>query len=162
VCISHFQVFQCFLTCSRSHSFCVSFSTFFSFLAIIQVLLCVFLILQVFQCFSPYSRSYHVIFSFSSFVSFVATVLQCPFLVVHVLVFSPYSRSYSVCFSFFTFFSFFFHSPSPRVCVCFSTFFCDLAIFQVLPCAFFIFHVFQCFWPYSRSYTVFVSHFSPF
>jgi hypothetical protein len=47
--------------------------------------------------------------------------------------FSPYSRSWSVHFSFSTFFSIFRYIPGPTVCF------------------FFIFYVFQCFSPYSRS-----------
>ena len=46
----------------------------------------------------------------------------------------------------------------PIVCLShFSRFFNFLAIFQVRKCTFLIFHVFQCFLPYSRSYSV---HFS--
>ena len=88
---------------------CIShFSTFFSFLAIFQVLQCVCLIFHDFQCFLPYSRSYQLIFSISELVSFldIFQVLQCTFLIFHIFhCFLPYSRSYSVCVSFSTFFS---------------------------------------------------------
>ena len=58
----------------------------------------------------------------------------------------------------FTFFSVSRHIPGPTVCIShFSRFSVFLAIFQVLQCAFLIFHVFQCFLPYSRSYSVSVS-----
>jgi hypothetical protein len=101
VCLSHMHILQSFLTYSRSYAICVSFPTFFfSFLASIQVLQCVFLIFHVsvfltiflvlqcvliilhdFHCFSRYFMSYHVSFPFSSFVSFLAIfqVLQCEF-----------------------------------------------------------------------------------
>ena len=89
---------------------CIShFSTFFSFLAIFQVLQCVYLIFHDFQCFLPYSRSYQLIFSISELVSFldIFQVLQCTFLIFHIFhCFLPYYRSYSVCVSFSTFFSF--------------------------------------------------------
>ena len=81
---------------------CIShFSTFFSFLAIFQVLQCVYLIFHDFQCFLPYSRSYQLIFSISDFVSFLAIfqVLQCVCLIFHVFQFS--------C-----------HNPGPTICVC--------------------------------------------
>ena len=77
--LSFFYVYECFSTYSRSYSVCVSFSMFFSFLAIIQVLQCVFLTFHIFQCFSPYSSSYFVSFSFFSLSSFIAIFLflQC-------------------------------------------------------------------------------------
>ena len=60
MCISHFPLFQYFLPYSRSYSVCVSFSKFFSFLTILQVLQHAFLIFHLFQNFSTYSRSYSV------------------------------------------------------------------------------------------------------
>ena len=49
-------------------------------------------------------------------------------------------------FSLFTFFSVSRHMPGPKVCVShYSRFSVFLAIFQVLQCVLFIFHVFQCF-----------------
>jgi hypothetical protein len=108
LCISHFPRFSFFLPYSRSYtehfsiscifhyfllyiisySFCVSFSTFFSFfflpysssysvhftfstifriLGIFYVLVCAFFIFQVFHCFLPYTMSYNVCVSFSTF-----------------------------------------------------------------------------------------------
>ena len=46
--ISHFPGFLVFLAISRSNSVCVLFSTFFSFLAIFQVLMCTILLFHVF------------------------------------------------------------------------------------------------------------------
>ena len=128
----------------------VSFSKFFSFLSIFQVLQCVFLNLHVFKCFSPYSRTYIFRVSFSTLFSFLPTfqVIKClclifqvfqfprhnpgttvKFFIFHVIHhFLPYSRSYCVCFSF-------------------STIFIFLIILQVLQCAFLIFPVFECFSP---------------
>ena len=61
-------------------------------------------------------------------------------------------------FSFFTFLSVSRHISRSIVCAFhFSKFFCVLAIFQVLKWAFLIFHIFQCFSPFSRSYNVCVS-----
>ena len=76
VFVFHFPRFSVFSPYSRSNSVCVSFSLFFNFLSIIQVLQCyfsffmfsqflailevpqcVFLILQGFLCFLPLSRS---------------------------------------------------------------------------------------------------------
>ena len=133
---------------------CVSFSTFFSFLAIIHVLQCVFLILHDFHSFSTYARSYTVCFSYSM-----------------ISVSSPYSRSYIVYFSFSTFFSFlatfqdlhcaFFifhvfhfsqHIPGPTVCSVHFLFFIFsvfLAIFHVIQCPHF--PRFSFFSPHSRS-----------
>jgi hypothetical protein len=65
-------------------------------------------------------------------------------------------------FSLFTFFSVSRHMPGPKVCVShYSRFSVFLAIFQVLQCAFFIFHIFQGFFflPYSRSNNVCFSFF---
>jgi len=85
-CISHFPIFECFSTYSRSYSVFFSFSMIFSFLAILQVLECAFLIVHIFECFSPYSRSNSVCVSFCMFFSFLAIfqVLQGAFLIFHV------------------------------------------------------------------------------
>ena len=107
------------------------------------------------------SHKHRVYFAFSTF-------FQC---------FSQYSRSYSVCVSFFSLFGFlasgfflFFtflnvsrHISSPIGCVFhFSKFFSFFIIFQGLRCSFLIIHNFQCFSPYSRSNSVFVSFYSFF
>jgi hypothetical protein len=141
-----------------------SHCTFFSFLAIILVLHCVFPILQVFQCFSIYSRSYSVCFSFSIIFSFW-----------------PYSITYIVHFSFSMFWSvsrlipgqtlfilifhichFSRHIPVPTLCVshfpCFSVF---LAILQVLSCEFLFSFIFQ-FYHLIPGPAVYISQFSPF
>jgi hypothetical protein len=99
VCISHFPC----LSVSpyyRSYNVCVSFSTFFSFLAIFHVLQCAFLIFHVFSvCHHITGPTVYV----SHFPRFS--------------VFSPYSRSYCVHFSFSTFFSVSRHIPGPTVCI---------------------------------------------
>ena len=142
------------------------------FLAIFQVLECVFLIFPrfsvflpysrfysvyisfstIFQCFLPYSRSYQLIFSISELVSFldIFQVLQCTFLIFHIFhCFLPYSRSYSVCLIFHVF-KFSGHISGPAVCIShFSRFSLFLPIFKVLQCVYLIFHDFQCFLPYS-------------
>ena len=160
--------FSTFFSVSRhihGPTVCVShFPGFLTFHAIFQVLQCTFIFFHVFHCFSPYSRSYHVRFSFSYFLSF----------------FSPYYRSYSLGVSFFTFPSFSSHIPGPTMfvshfprlsvfstysrhnspCVSFHKFFRFLALFQVLLCTFLIFHSFDSFSKYFRSYIV--SHFPRF
>ena len=107
VCISHSPRFECFSKYSRSKRVSVSFSRFFSFLTIFQVVLCACRIFHLFQCSSTYFALYSLSFSFSNIFSIltILQVLQCAFLIFHVLeYFSLYSRSYSVCLSFFTFF----------------------------------------------------------
>lgn len=135
-----------------------------SFLAILQILGCAFLLFQVFQCFSPYSSSYSVHFSFYTF-------FQC---------FSPHSSSYSVCFSFCTFFSFLTtfqvlpcefliflvcqvsrYIPGPTVCVShFPRFRFSCPIPGSIMCVIHFPH-FSVFWPYSRSYSVCISFCTP-
>ena len=112
---------------------CFSFPMIFSFLYILQVLQCAFLIFHVFECFLPYAKSYSICVSFTTFFSFldIFQVMQCLCFIFHVFdCFWPYSRSYSVHFSFFTFFS-------------------DFVIFQVVKWIFLIFHDFQfsCHYP---------------
>ena len=141
----------------RSHFLKISL-----FLAMFQVLQCVYLIFHDFQCFSPHSRSYQLIFSVSELVIFldIFQVQHCAFLIFHGFhCFLPYSRSYSVCVSHFPRFFFSFlaiiqvllfefviflvgqfyrHIPGPTVCI-------------------FHFYLFQCFSPFSRSYILCVS-----
>ena len=94
-----------------------------------------------FQCFSQYSRSYSVCVSFFSLFGFLA----------------------SRFFSFFTFLNASRHISSPIGCVFqFSKFFSFFVIFQGLQCSFLNIHNFQCFSPYSRSNSVFVSFYSFF
>ena len=173
-CVCHFShVFQCFLPYFMSHLVIFSFSSFVTFLSIFQVLQCAIFIFQfisvsrhipghtvfvshfprfsvfssksryysmyftifhVFHCFSPYFSSCSVCFWFCRFFSDFCHN-SCPRMWVshfpHLSVFSPYSRFYNVSFSFFLLVSF-------------------IAIFHVLQWAYLIFHVFQCFSPYSR------------
>ena len=173
--LSH--VFHCLSPYFISYSLRFTFSLFVSFLALFHVLQCFCLILQVFQFsrhnpgptvyiihfsrfqyFSQYSRSYNFVSHFPRFS-----------------VFSPQSWSYSAYFSCLTFFNVSCHIPSSIVLLShFLSFSVFLAIFQVLQCfffsfcmffnvsrlipgvecAFFLFHLFQCFLPHSRSYTV--------
>ena len=150
--ITHFPRFSVSSPYSRSCSVWVSFSTFICFRSKFQVLQYAFLIFHEFCCFSPYSKSYSVHFSFYSFSSFL-----------------PYSSSFTFCVSFSTFFSFFclfvfcflcffFHYPGPTVCIShFSTYLSFLAISQLLKCEFHIFHILQCFSPYSIAYSMCIS-----
>ena len=162
-----------FLPYSTSYSECVSFYTFFSHLSIIQVLRINFSFCTFFcvYCYFPgntvfvshfprmtvlltKSRFYSVYFSYFRLVT-VSCYIPGPIFCVsfclyfsvscnissptmwvsHLLrlpLFSPYSRSYNV-------------SLSVSLLIIF------LTVFQVLQWAFLIFHVFQCFSPYSRS-----------
>ena len=111
-----------------------------------------------FSVFMPYFMSYNVNFSFSTFFSSLAII-----------------QVYCVYFSFFMFFSVSSRIPGRTVFVShFARFSVFFAIFQALPCEFLIFllcqflldifqvsqclcsifHVFQWFLPYSRSYHV--------
>ena len=107
---------------------CIShFPPFSVFLAIIQVLQCLFLILHVFL-FSHHNPGSTVCIShlsrFSVFFAIIQ-VLQCVFLILHVVqCFLPYSRSCHVSFSFSSFFTFLPYSRSYSVCFLFCTFFC--------------------------------------
>ena len=150
----HFSFTRFFLVSCHTTGqtmFVSHFPCFFSFLTIIQVLECVFLIFHVFDCFWPYSRSYSV---FPSFV--------------------PHNRSNNVCISFSMFFQFSHHDPGSRVCIShFSRFWLFLTVFQVIECLCLIlqlltfsrnntgptlcisrFYVSHCFLPHSRSYSV--------
>ena len=203
LCISHFYVSHCFSPYSRSYnvhfsfspflsvscqfrlnSVVVSFPTFFSFLAIFQVLQCSCLIFHAIQ-FSCHNSGPRVFIShFSRFSLFftIFQVIQCAFLIFHVIqCFSPYSSSYSVCVSFSTFFRVSSHIPGQTVFVahfprfsvfslytrsysvdfsfsCFSVF---LTIFQVIPCLCYICQLFQ-FPRHNPGTTVCISHFSRF
>ena len=155
--VSHFPRFFQFSRLNPCSRVCIShFSRFWLFLTIFQVIQCLCLILQlltfsrnhtgptlcishfyVSHCFLPHSKSYSVCFSFSTIFIFFAILqdLQCTFLIFLFLnVFRQFILN-SVCVSFFTFFSF-------------------LAIFNVLQSVFLNLHVFQCFIPNSRTYTI--------
>jgi hypothetical protein len=73
---------------------------FFSFLAIIQVPQCAFLIFQVFECFLA-----------------IFQVKQCLCLIFHVFQFSRHIPGPTVYFSFFKFFSVSSHVSCSTVCV---------------------------------------------
>jgi hypothetical protein len=79
---SHFPRLSVFSTCSRYYSACVSFHTFFRFLALFQVLMSTFLIFHVFDSFSKNFRSYNVS-HFPRFSVFLAIFqfLPCEFLI---------------------------------------------------------------------------------
>ena len=134
-------VFEYFSPNSRSCSVCFSFSTFFSFLAII-------LFLQ------------YVFFNFSCFLVLLAIFyfLQCVFPIFHDIQVSKHIPCPTLCISHFPRFWVFlniFHFLT--VYFTFSMIFSFPAIFQVLECAFLIFKNFQCFSPNSMSYSVCVS-----
>ena len=121
----------------------------FSFLSILHVLECIsnFLRFWVFFGIVLVKQCLWLLFHFLKFPCHNPGPRVCISHFSHLLYFSTCSRSYSVWVSFSTYFSFFF-------------FF--FATFQVLHCAFFIFHVFQCFSRYSMSKSVFVSFFTFF
>ena len=140
-----------------------SFSFLVSFIAIIQILQCAFLIFHVFT-FS------HQIPSHTVFVSYFP----------RFSVFFPQSSSYSVYFSYLKFFTVSYHIPCPKVCFSFHTFFsvschisCPtmwfspfprfsvvsfLAIFKVLQCVCLILNLFL-FPRHHPGPTVDISHF---
>ena len=141
------------------------FSSFGVFLAIFQVLYCVFLIFHDFTVsrhipgptvnvshfvrFSVFLTIFHVLpcqFFIFSFVSFLALfqVLLCDFPIFHTFqCFSPYSRSDSVTFSFFMSFSVSCHIPGHTVIVSY-------------------FPRFSVFSSKSRSHSVYLSYFTFF
>ena len=108
----------------------------FNFLALLQVLQCAFLIFHFLECFLPYSRSDSVCVSFFMFFSFlcILQVLLCAFLIFQVFSVSCLIPGLTVCVSHFMCFPV--SSPYSRS---------------------YIVHVFECFLPYSRSYSVCVS-----
>ena len=151
------SLFHCFFPYSRSNSFFISFSTFFSFHDILLVLQCVFLIFHVFQ-FSCYTPGHTVCICLLPHVLMFLTtfpIKQCWYLIFHVFQFSRHNPGVSI--SFFTLFKVSRHISHPTVCFSFSMIFSFFTIFQVLQCAFLIFHFFKCFSPYSRSYRFCVS-----
>ena len=138
--VSHFRL-EVFLPYSTSYCMCVSFSTFFIFLTIFQVLKCTFLIFHVFPCLSLYTSSYYVIFLIflvGQFSHHIPGSTVCISNLSHFQCFLPYSSSYSVC-------------------VSFSMFFSILTIMQVLECVFLICQVFQ-FSHHVPAHTVCISH----
>ena len=152
----HFS-FSAFLRVSHQfslNSVCVSFSTFFSFLAIFQVLQSVFLNLHIFQCFLPISMTYSVSFSFSMFFSLINIfqVIECLCFNFNVFQFSCHNPCPRVCISHFSCFHYFsqysrFYNESFSIC----TF---LSVSRHIPgFTFFMFHLprYSVFSPHSRS-----------
>jgi hypothetical protein len=155
--VSHFPRFFQFSRLNPCSRVCIShFSRFWLFLTIFQVIQCLCLILQLLTfsrnltgptpCIShfyishgflPHSKSYSVCFIFSTIFIFLAIhqVVQCAFL---IFLFLNVSRQFIL----------------NSGCVSFSTFFSFLAIFKVLQSVFLNLHVFQCFIPNSRTYTI--------
>ena len=151
---SHFLNLSVFLPFSRTYNVSFSFSLLGSFIGIFQVLQWAFSFFMFFSVsrhipchtvfvshFPLFSVSCHTlgpavcIFHFPTFFSVSCHISSPTMWVSHLLrlpQFSPYSRSYNVSFSF-------------------SLLIIFLTVFQVLQWAFLIFHVFQCFSPYSRS-----------
>ena len=151
-------LFNVFLPYSRSNNVCVSFFTFFIFLAVFQVLQCAFLIFHLFQCFLLYSMSNSVFILFFSLFSFLKSVFFSHFpRFFHFFAINPVLECL-----FFPPFQFSHHISRPTVCVFHFPKLSFLAIFQVRQYAFLIFHLFQCFSPQCRSYTVFFSFFTFF
>ena len=155
---------------------CVSFSSFFRFLAITSsysVYLSFLTHFRIswhipgptvcvsnfarFSVFSPSSRSYSVYFSFFTFFSVSSNFSSptvCVF-ILHAFQFSrhlPGLRVYIYHFSCFQ--CFFPYSRNYHVSLFFFTFLSFLAIIQVLQCAFLTFQVIQCFSPYSMSNSI--------
>ena len=130
------------------------------FLAIFQVLLCEFLIVFHFPVFSPYSGSHNVPFSFFTFFSISSHIhiLQCVFLIFHLFQFFRHILRQTVFLSHFLPFSMFLALFPVLLCE-FPLYFI-FQVFGLIPgpqCTLLIFHLFQCFSPYSRSNTVCVS-----
>ena len=162
VCISHFSRFWVFLAIFQVlQCSCLIFHIFqFSRRNLNLHIQCVYLVFYVFQCFLPYFTSYCVCFSFSMIFSFIAIlqVLQYAFLIFHVFQSFCQITGPTVFVSQFRHFQFPRHTPGPTVCIShFPRFWVFLAIIHVIYCAFLIFHLFQCFSPYSRSNSVCVS-----
>ena len=128
----------------------LTFPPFSVFLAIFHVLKCVFLIFRDFQ-FSRHIPGPTVCISHFSIFSVISSFFKCQMDVSHYTwfsVFLPYSVSYSRHLKFFHLFSFPRHIFHPKVCISHFPWFLVLSIFQVLQCAFLIFHVFQYFLSY--------------
>ena len=122
----------------------VSFFTVFIFLAVIQVLRCVFLLLHVFHCSLPYPSFYSVCFSFGTFFGVSRHMAGHTVFVSH--------------FPIFFFFSFLTIAHVPQcVFLIFHVFLLFLATLQVLHCVFLIFHDLQ-FSRHNPGSTVFISH----
>jgi hypothetical protein len=136
-CISHISPVRVYLAIYRSHSVFVSFSTFFCFLTILQVLQCAFFFFHVFIV-SQHIPGHKVFVSHFPYFSVFRHNTGPTVCITHFhgfQCFSPYCTCYNRCFSLSLIFSF-------------------LAIYRILQCSFLIFNVFSCFLPYSTSYSV--------
>ena len=138
-----------------------------NFHALLQVLLCSFLIYPDFPCFLPHTRSNNVCVSFSTFFFQFSRhnpgtrvcishfpgfwlfltlfqVIQCLCLILQLLTFSRNHTGPTQCISqFYVSHCFLPHSKYYSVCLSFSTIFIFFAILQVLQCAFLIFLFFN-------------------
>jgi hypothetical protein len=153
-----FCFFSVFLTYSRSYSVHFSFPTFFGISCHISCHIVFTSHFPRFSVSSPYSRSYNFISHFSRFSVFLSIFhfLQFVFLIFHDFQFSGHTPGPTLCISHFPLFSIVSRDiTGPTVFIShFLLFFSFLAIFQVLQCAFLIFHHFQCSSPYFTSYNV--------
>ena len=83
-------------------------------------------------------------------------------LIFHLFLFSRHISCHTVCISTFSRFTLFLITTrSYSVCFSFSTFFKFFTQIQVLIWVFFLFHIFHCFSPQSRSYSLCL-YFTPF
>ena len=124
---------------------CVShFARYSVFLAIFQFLQCEFLIFLVGQLLCHISGPTVWISDFSHFLVFLAIFIQSFCLILNILQFSSFNSGFAVCISHF------------------SMLFSVSCQISILHWGFFILQVFQCFSPYSRSYSVCVSLYSFF
>ena len=139
VFVSHFPRFSVFWPISRSYSVHFSFSTFLSVSLHIPGPTVYISYFPFLECFLPYSRSYCVYFSFFTFFSVSSSIVGCTVFVSH------FAR-FSVIFAIF--------QALPCEFLIFLLCQVLLDIFQVLQCLCSIFHFFQWFLPYSRSYHI--------
>ena len=114
--ISHFSRFSVFLGYFMSYRVFCSFLMIFSFLTIIQVLQCAFLIFHGLQCFFPYFNCNSVCFSFLMIFSFLANFRSCISHILFSQCCSPYCMFYIV-FLIFHYFQISHHTPSPIVSI---------------------------------------------
>ena len=155
MCFSFSIVFR-FLAIFQVLQLCIShFLTFTMFLGIFHVLQSLCLLVHIFQ-FSRHSPGPTVFIPhFPLFWEFLVIFQVKECLCPVFQFFSPYCRSYSVHFSFSTFSNISCHIPGPTVFAYnFPHFSFFHAILHFLPSAFFNFHVFECFSPYCRCYSV--------
>ena len=143
MCVSHILHFSLFLAIFQVVQCVFSFCMFLSVSCHISCPTMVFFHFPRFSFFLPYSRSYSVHFSFFTFSSFnIFQVIECLCLIFHVFQFAH-------------------QNPGPTLCIFYSSrFTLFLAVFQVLHCVFLILHDFQCFLPYFMSNLVVSCQFS--